>query len=296
MLKSMTGYGRDERRCGSPGYTLICEIRSVNGRFLNISTKLPRILQDEEEEVKKIVRNRISRGKINVHLFCNGMENFPPSFTVDTDLISHYLNLFKELKTKFNLKDEMSVNFLASLPGVFKEEAKEFDKAIALKVMSDVINAALGKVMEMKLSEGRFLLNDIKNRIKKIEGCLREIEDANEKQLEQRRSKLRQKVEGLLPKTFPMDIEERLELEILFWAERLDITEEIVRLKSHLIHFNDTLESEGILGSKLTYITQEISRETNTIASKSMDASISRNVILIKEECERIREQLQNVE
>lgn len=283
----MTGYG--ERQISGDGYTVSCEARSVNGRFLNISIKLPESFQHLEAEIRRAIRSRLSRGSVNVTVEVD--ETVGQEYRVNKDVLDHYVSIFREIREKTNIGRQPDPAVFFSLPGVVEKLEPQADFEIRKATLS-AVDEALDLAVKMRIEEGRNLAKDLRKRLGKIKKCVGRIERRSMAAIKERKRSLKKRIEEFLTEYD----KQRLNLEILTQMDKFDIKEELVRLRSHLDHFKKTLDEPPPIGSKLTYLTQEMQREANTLSAKSMDSSISRYIVLIKEELERIREQLQNVE
>jgi uncharacterized protein (TIGR00255 family) len=283
----MTGYGECE--IGGDGYTVSCEARSVNGRFLNISIKLPESLQSFEQEIRRAIRSKLRRGSVNVTVRVD--ETTPRGYEVNRGILDHYLSLFKELHQEAGTEWSPDPVAFFSLPGVLINPEPEPDLKMRRVILSAVVKS-LDLAVKMRIEEGKSLAKDLRQRLGKIKRCVDRIDRRSTAAIKEKKKTLKRRIEEFLT-----DYDrQRLNLEILMQIDKFDIKEELVRLRSHLSHFRKILDERIPIGSKLTYLTQEMQREANTLSVKSMDGSISLFVISIKEELERIREQLQNVE
>lgn len=292
MVYSMTGFGRaeitkDDVKAG-------VEISSVNGRFCEIQFRLPRFLSPLEPQLKELLSNHISRGKVSYTL--NWEENLPPSSYVklNEEMTDVYHTIFQELKKRYKLSGEIKMESFLNLSELVKVEREECDLAKAWQIVSDVTCIALAEFNKMRGVEGTKLVEDMRGRIESLNRTLAEIEKLTQHNVESYRNKLKSKISTLLQDT-KVD-EDRLALEVALMAERSDITEECVRFKSHNEQFISSLNEGGSIGRRLTFLLQEMNREANTIASKAGNALISQKVVLLKEEIEKLREQVQNIE
>lgn len=287
MLRSMTGYGESE--VSGAQYTVKCEIRSINGRFLTFSIKLPESLQYLEFEIRKAVKAKLRRGTVYITIKID--EAVPESYRLNMDAIGHYTSILEKIKEETGISKEPDPGIFFSLPGVIENVEPEPSSETRETVLTS-IEKAMGQLLKMRVEEGKNLTKDLRERLNKIEDYVGRIEKRSVQSIEERRRRLKERIEEFLTEYD----KERLNLEVLTQIEKYDIKEELVRLKSHLSHFKKGFDEPPPVGSKLIYLTQEMQREANTLAVKSMDASISLDIVLIKEELERIREQLQNVE
>lgn len=291
MIHSMTGYGK--ARITKNKTSVDVEVKSVNSRFFEISLKLPTLLIPYDYELKELIKTKTQRGKLSVviHFKKDGVEN--GFVSIDMNKLSNHLSLIKKIKKAADIREDIKLEHLLENKEIFTSQDTELSKAEFEIVKSSLIKA-LDKLILMKKKEGAELLKDLLNRIEKISRMVTEIEKELGNSINEYYNKLKQRI---LELTHNVEIaEDRLHLELALIADRADITEECVRLKSHLKFFKETLNNEKEPGKKLNFLCQEMNRETNTISSKSISTSIIHSSVLIKEEIEKIREQLQNIE
>ncbi len=292
MLSSMTGYGRGAEEI--EGEKAVVEIRSVNNRFLDLQLKLPRSLNFLEDRIKEVLRRNLSRGKVYYLLTWAGTEEPFSSLKLNEEATEAYYNLLEELKNKFKIQEKIGLNHLIGFPDLLKKEPDEPDVERIWPTVERATLAALSELKKMRGVEGERLTKDILERMDRLRQLEEWVEGEAPKVVERHREVLRTKIENLL--TQAQVDEERLAQEVTIFAERTDITEECVRLKSHIEGFVEISERGGVVGRKLTFLLQEMNREANTMGAKALDAAISQKVVEIKEELEKVREQLQNVE
>lgn len=286
----MTGYGKSSSSKNKISAEV--EIKSVNSRFFEISLKLPSILSPYDYEIRELIKTKVQRGKINVviHFKKDGVEN---GFVIDAGKLSTQLLLIKKVKKVSGIKEDIKLEHLLSSKEIFTIQDTELSKTEFDLVKAALINA-LDKLTQMKKKEGAELSRDFSDRIEKISKRISDIEKDYKKSIEEYHNKLKQRIQELMEN---VEInEDRLNLELALIADRADITEECVRLRSHLKFFKESLKNENEPGKKLNFLCQEMNRETNTISSKSVATSIIHTSVLIKEEIEKIKEQLQNIE
>ncbi len=293
MIVSMTGFGEAEATFGKRIYRI--EIRSVNNRFSEISLKYPKFLSSKDFELKEIVRKKISRGKINININVEGDNEGMSALNADEKLIKEYYELLKKVNAVIGSKDEIKIEHILNFTDVFIKDALGEISDDEFEFVSKLLNKALDDLVSMKIKEGDSLKKDILERIKFIDKESSVITKLSKERMKTERKRLSSKVELLLGDKKVVD-ENRLELEIILLADKIEITEEVIRLKSHNKYFLEYAKSRELAGRRLNFLIQEINREINTIASKSMDAEISQRSAVMKEELEKIREQLQNVE
>ncbi len=291
MIFSMTGYGKGSSDKGN--WFIDADVKSVNSRYLEIYFKLPSSLLSKEYELRDLIKNKIKRGKlsVNIQMKRNGINDDAVLF--DEVKLKNYLTLIKQVKKSAKLPDKLKLDHLLMSKDLFLSGAVELsDKEF--EFVKKTIAQALDNLLEMKSKEGTELAKDFKKRLKNIEKKLDLIEKETISSVNENFEKYKEKVKTLIKDT--SNFNERLELELAILAERSDITEECVRLRSHIKMFLDSLNKEDDPGRKLNFICQEMNRETNTISSKTLSTSITHNSVLIKEEIERMREQIQNIE
>jgi len=286
----MTGFGRAEGKI--KGGTLRIEIKSVNHRFLEVAGRIPPELLIYEEEIKKYLKKKILRGSLSLN-FSYAKEGIDEkSVTVDRKLARRYFNFTRGLGRELGLKDDVGIKDILAFPGVVVyAEAKE-DLSRDWNACKKVLEKAAEKLLLTKVREGKGLLNDILSRIALIEKATQQIEQRARKVIQQYKYRLKGRLKHLLG-----SIEkERLGEEAIIFARNADISEELMRTKSHLAHVRHMLKTEDEVGRKLDFVAQELYRETNTIGAKGNDYLISKEVVIIKAEIEKIREQVQNIE
>lgn len=281
----MTGYGRMEKG----GF--IVEIRSFNHRFLDISIRLPKNLAPLEIEVKKGIQQRFSRGRFEVSITREGKEG-KRFLTLERELAYQYYKLLNDLKKELDLKGEVSLPLIASMKDLVAVAEIEDDPDVAWRDIEGVLHGSAVEVLRMRSEEGEILARDIIGRVDEIERRLERIKDKCPQVVQNYREQLSKRVKGIMGE---MD-ERGLLFEVALFAERCDVTEEIVRAKSHISQIRKAIDAEEPVGKKIDFLLQEIVREVNTISSKANDAEISQEVVEIKGVLERVREQVQNIE
>ncbi|NLC06726.1 MAG: YicC family protein [Syntrophomonadaceae bacterium] len=293
MLRSMTGFGRGEAVV--TGKRITVEIKSVNHRYCEVAIRLPRIYSALEEKIRRTVQARVFRGRLDV--FVNVVQEGEKTalVKVDKELAMAYYNSLRELGELLQISPEITAEQLSHFPGVLVLQEEEDDLDILWSGLEVAINLAMDNLLEMRVIEGNRLNDDIIHRIGKIEQFINEISVQEPKVVNNYRERLSNRVRELINDQFVVD-ESRLATEVAVFAERCNITEELVRLNSHLTQFRQLINSDDSIGRKLDFLVQELHREANTIGSKANDAEISHLVVEIKSELEKIREQIQNIE
>lgn len=293
MIKSMTGFGRGESTDGIHNFNI--EIKTVNHRYNDMVLKIPKHLSYLEEKIKRRIKNRISRGRVEVYINLEYISQSAMEVKVDIPLAKAYKSGLELILEELNLKDEIKLSHIMSLSEIIKTERKELDEDITWDCLKTALDKALEKVIDMREKEGVILKRDMEYQVEKIKKMVKEIEKRSPLVVEEYKEKLKERIRELLDDEYNLD-EERLNNEIAFFADKSDINEEIVRLNSHINQFLQTLENGESIGRKLDFIIQEMNREINTIGSKASDLVIGNYVIDIKSELEKMREQAQNVE
>lgn len=290
-VSSMTGFGRWETRVSGLTYTV--ELRSVNHRYFESSMRLHGAVISSEQKIREILQKSLSRGRVNVSVDINGAAE-AEEVVVDKSRIDAYLRLARTLKKEYGVEGEIDLPTLLTLPEVIVRRSREIKEAEVWPIVEKGLERAIAGLMQMRQREGRTLAADLKARLKAIRESLGRIEKRAAPRSENALKELRGRIEKLLD-GMPVN-EEKMAHEAAFLADRLDCTEEVVRGRSHVDQFLLFLKEGGPVGRKLNFLLQELHREINTIGSKANDAEISQEVVFLKEEVERLREQVQNLE
>jgi uncharacterized protein (TIGR00255 family) len=292
MLSSMTGFGRVDAQID--GRRVTVEIRSVNHRYLEMTCRLPRILAALESRIQETVQKRVTRGKISIAVTMEGEIVGTVAIRVDHDLASRYLELAKDLKETHNLKGDLDIQSLLTLPDVLTREEENFSEEQSWSCLAPALVETLEKFTAMRQREGEALARDLMDRIQAIRATVDRIQTHVPAVVAQVRERLRARLAEISG-----DAEYnryRLEAEVALFADRSDVTEECVRLRSHCDQFAEFVADSQPAGRRLKFLLEEMHREVNTIGSKGQDTEISREVLFLKEEVERIREQVLNIE
>jgi len=292
MMTSMTGYGHGEAVSG--GIAVSAELRSVNGRYLEVVTRLPRQLALRENEVREHVRRKLLRGKITLTLSIERGADGAAPLKVDAASAKAYYRLLNDLRKAVRLKQTVRLEHLLQFSDIFEPRELENTGEKEWDVVQVALDRALDALLVMRKAEGEELQRDFDARLDALSGLVDRIEQLSKAQVPRERERLRERIAQILEHE-PVD-EGRLELELAILAEKLDVTEECVRFRSHLTYFRQAMASPDAAGRKLNFLIQEMNREVNTMGSKSSDADIAHLVVQGKEELEKIREQLQNIE
>ncbi|MZG53952.1 MAG: YicC family protein [Nitrospinae bacterium] len=293
MLISMTGFGRAE--CQKDDYTYQAEVRSVNNRFIEINTRLPKAYMELEQPLKKLIKSYCSRGSINLTISIGNSNENTGEWDVKPNLplATQYVTALNQIRDTLKLEGEIDLKSIAGIRDIIKIEPLAVDPA-KHELIINIATEALTSLQKMREEEGDNLQKDLAQRIDTIENYAAEIESRHPEVIKEYQARLKEKIKNLNEGLDPD--ETRLAQEVALFADRCDVTEEITRLKSHLNQFRNFFNANEPIGRKLEFITQEINREINTTGSKSSDITISNKVIEIKSELEKIREQVQNIE
>ena len=294
MIKSMTGFGRSEYSDGKRN--IICEIRSVNHRYSDITVKMPRRYSFAEDKIKQAVKEKLVRGKVDVSINVENVTESDVVIKLNQLAAKQYFDNLTELKSQFGLTGDIDLELLANMPDVLKavpdvDDEEEITKAILIPV-----SEASKNLEEMRSVEGARLKDDLLHKGETIKGILDQIEERSPLVVREYKDKLRERIAELLDGAAEVP-EDRILTEAAIFADKCAIDEEITRLNSHLLQLKSILNgSEGTVGKKLDFLVQEMNREANTIGSKANDITITNHMLNIKAEIEKIREQVQNIE
>ena len=290
-MYSMTGYGRGEAEVN--GRTLVVELKSVNHRFLDLSIKLPRALLFAEDAMKKAISSRVSRGHIDVFTTYTAPAD-QGALTLNEELAASYLALGNALSDRFGVKNDFTASSLLRQQGVAVESATAVPEEEILSLVLTATDRALDSLIKMRDTEGKAITADVMNKLSEIERLTGLIETRAPLVTAEYRTRLEERIREALSGA---DYDEtRLLTEVALFADKCAIDEEIARLHAHIDHYRKILSTEPTAGRKLDFLTQELNREANTIGSKASDAAIAENVVLLKCEIEKVREQIQNLE
>lgn len=292
MIKSMTGYGA--AKVSADGITVSVDLKSVNNRYLETSVRLPRVYLSLEEDIKNVVKQHISRGKVDVFITIDSSEADSVSVSINRKLAGSYVEAFREISELFSLPFDISSGMVGRIPEVFTVEKTEADNGIVSGILFEALRAAVEDFDLMRAREGEKLLTDIRKRLQTIGGIVDRIELKAEETLIAYRSRLTQKMTEVLSSS-GVD-ETRILSEAAIFADRIAIDEETVRLRSHISQMENFFEAGSPIGKKMDFLIQEFNREANTIGSKCQNSDIAHTVVELKSEIEKIREQIQNIE
>lgn len=292
MVKSMTGFGREH--IVANGREIIVEIRSVNHRYYEFTARTPRSYGYLDEKLKAFLKNGISRGKVEVSVTIYNQEGTNAEIELNESVAKGYLNALRGSAEALDLSDDLTLNSIIRLPDVFTVVKKTDDEEVIWNEVKAVAQVALDRCVQMRLVEGEKMYEDISSRLDYISQTVAKIEEQSPSVSENYRDRLYAKIKEILDDR-NID-EQRVLTEVAIFSEKVAIDEETVRLKSHIAQFRDLICSDEPVGRKLDFLVQELNREVNTIGSKAQDLSITKMVVDLKSEIEKIREQIQNIE
>lgn len=291
MLISMTGFGQGE--ASDDAHTVSVEIRTVNHRFLDYAFKLPRVLNARERDMKERIRKGLARGRIYVTVSVES-EAADRNVQINAPVLEQYLKLLREFAESRNVGGEIDINTLVQLPDAIVTKEEENDIQTLWPLAEKALDAAVEQCRQMRIVEGKALEEDLVARMKTIDGTVGEIEKLVPGVSQRHAESFRKRIEQLMGDV-TVD-EDRLTTELALMADRLDVSEELTRLRSHIAQFNQTIKNGGEVSKKLTYLLQELHREASTIGAKASDSEVIQHGVALKEETEKLREQVQNLE
>jgi len=293
MVRSMTGFGRGTYSENGKEFTV--EIKSVNHRYIDFYIKMPRQIAFLEDKVREVVAKSLFRGKVDIFISFEDRSDDSKSVTLDEALASAYIQAIKKLKEKYGLVDDISVSLVSRFPDVLRIEKNEDDEELLWKVLNNALEMAIASLIQMREKEGNELRNSLLQKADYMEEIITKITQRSPEVVLEYKQKLENRIKDLLNQQ-TID-ENRIAMEVAIFADRCGIDEELVRLGSHLIQLREILNiKKQPVGRKLDFLVQEINREINTIGSKSNDIIITKDVLDLKSETEKIREQIQNIE
>ncbi len=292
MIKSMTGYGRGQGTFS--GGEITVEIKSVNNRYLDCGVKLPRVYSYVEDSVKALVQKHISRGKVDVFITINSSGADNVKITLNRPVVEGYLGVLREMAQEYQIREDISVSLLSRFNDVFLVEKQEEDEDEVKSSILAVVQSALDAYDLMRQREGQVLKQDLLAKAEDILKLVEKVEARSPITVEAYRARLTAKMQEVLENK-QLD-EARIVQEAAIYADKVAVDEETVRLRSHVAQLTGMLNDGGVIGRKLDFLMQEMNREANTIGSKGNDVEQARNVVEIKSELEKIREQIQNIE
>lgn len=292
MVRSMTGYGKAE--AANEKYIFSVELKAVNHRYLDVSIRLPKVINSLENKIRQVVKERLDRGKVDIFINYRKEAGQSGAISYDASMVRGYLDCFSGMEKEFGIVNDIKMSVISRLPNVIVEEEEVFEDEAVWALLSEALNKAIDGFIAEREREGEKLKEDLLSKLSELLAAVEEIEKIYPSILEEYKNKLAGKIEELLGN---MAVEEnRILAEVTLYADKTCVDEETVRLKTHIESMADTLKAGGVCGKKLDFITQEMNREANTILSKSNTMSITDIGILLKTGIEKVREQIQNIE
>ena len=293
MAKSMTGFGIGEFK--DQYYNLSVECKTINHKYLDINPRMPRKLSFLEDKLRFLIKDHLGRGRVDIFVKFETVTSVGSQLVYDAELAKQYYHILKNIKSDFGLEEPISPVDIAKFPDVVKITEAEDDEEMLWNMLSDAANKALENLCNMRIIEGKKLEKDILARADLLERSVCDLEKYTDTIEKEYKDKLYARISELLDDPKVVD-EYRLAQEVAIYADKSNITEEIVRFKSHINQLRDTVTADEFVGRKMDFLIQEMNREVNTMGSKSSDVSIANLVINMKAELEKIREQVQNIE
>ena len=291
-VTSMTGFGRS--KISVSGFEITVEIKAVNHKFFEFSSRVPRAYQFLDEKLKKRCGSKISRGKVEASVLIDDVSGSGTELCINRDYAEAYISALHSLAKEYRIRDDIKVSSLVNNPDIFVLKKKNIDEQLITDSVLSAAGEALEHFVEMRAKEGERLAADVENRADEILKKVEFIESRSPQTVREYRARLEQKIKELIGDV-SVD-EQRLITETAIFADKIAVDEETVRLRSHIASLHGLFESGGVIGRKLDFLVQEMNRETNTIGSKCQDIEITKTVVDIKAEIEKIREQIQNIE
>lgn len=291
MIKSMTGYGKSSITENLREYQI--EIKSINHRYADVNIKMPRTISYLEDDVKKEILKQVNRGKIDVYITYYNNSKEGNEVKINTEIAKLYIQELRNLAEEENLQSNIEVTDIAKFLDVLKIQSNNDDETIKQELL-EAVKQAVDSLIKMRQAEGEKISKDLEKRLCNVEAKVLEISKLSTGLIDDYVVKLEDRIKELL-KTEEID-KSRLAQEVVIYADKCSVEEEITRLKSHISQFRKLLESKEAIGKKLDFLIQEMNRETNTIGSKANNLEITNNVVDVKTELENIREQIQNIE
>lgn len=292
MVKSMTGFGRACKEVD--GYVITVELKSVNHRYFDFSSRCPRQYGFIDDKIKSFVNSKVARGKIDCYVGIEALNTESADVVVNNTLASAYVKALKEISTNYDLKEDFGASTVARFPDVLIVKKADEDEEKIWQLVKTVAEEAIDKFTQMRCVEGKKMYDDVYSRSQFILDTVSFIEERSPQTVKEYNDKLVERVHELLGDV-TLD-ESRILQEVAIYADKVAVAEETVRLRSHIAQLREFISSDEPVGRKLDFLVQEINRETNTIGSKCNDVEIAKKVVEVKAEIEKIREQIQNIE
>ncbi len=294
MIYSMTGFGRGE--FSNDAFDITLEIKSVNNRYCDIIVKMPKKLNVFEDRIKSAIKEKLSRGRIDVYINLDEKSYDNYEVQANYDVLDKYVNVYREIKARYEISEPLTLGMVTRIQEGIDVSYLERGEEEYWEAIEPALQIAIDKIMTMRELEGKKLMEDIIEKTENIKRILSKIEELSPQILEAYRNKTKERISELLKEMNAEVDEVRLANELAIYADKTNINEEIVRIYSHLAQIHSILKAQEPIGRKLDFLIQELNREVNTIGSKSPDIDISNLVIELKSEIEQIREQIQNIE
>lgn len=292
MIKSMTGFGRFE--VSEQNKKITVEMKSVNHRYLDISVRMPKIFNFFDAAIRNKIKEHVARGKVDVYITYEDLSENKTNLKYNSELAKEYLSCFKEMEKQFGIRNDVSVMTLSKCPEVLTMEEQEANEEELWLLVSQALKGACEKLVESRVIEGEHLRDDLITKLEGMTGVVDFISERSPQVFEEYRANIRNQVEELLDST-SID-EARIATEVVLFADKMCVDEELVRLKSHIDKMKADLIEGGDIGRKLDFLAQEMNREANTILSKANDLEVTNKGIDLKTDIEKVREQIQNIE
>ncbi|MGV8146478.1 MAG: YicC/YloC family endoribonuclease [Alkaliphilus sp.] len=293
MLKSMTGFGRGESQL--EGRKFFLEIKTLNNRYLDIIIRMPKSYTYLEEKIKKLIKASVRRGRVEIYVKRENTKELDCRVVPNLLLAKEYAEALGVISDEISMRDDITLSFLSRFPDVLSVEKIEEDETVVWNCMSEAIVNAMEKANTMRIIEGEQIKTDIISRLDVIIELLAELKCKAPEVVLEYKEKLNSRIKELLDSSIVVD-EGRISTEVAFFADKSSIDEELVRFDSHIHQLANTLNEDDSVGRKLDFLLQEMNREVNTIGSKANNLVITKHVVKIKSELEKIREQVQNIE
>ena len=293
MAISMTGFGRGEHKDENYHFTVEC--KTINHRYLDINIRMPRKISFFEEKIRNHVKKFIKRGRVDIYVGMQLVGESEVSLNLDLNLAKEYFDILSKIEEITGAKNDITVSNISKFPDVIKVEEKSEDEEVIWKSLQPALNESIDTVSKMRAVEGEKLAQDIEMRCGLMQDYISQVEKLSHTVAAEYKEKLSARVKEMLEGSVVLD-ENRLSQEVAFFADRSSITEEVVRFNSHIIQLKDTIKSNDSIGRKIDFLIQEMNREANTVGSKSSNIEITKTVVEVKSELEKIREQIQNIE
>ncbi|GAA0612729.1 YicC family protein [Virgibacillus siamensis] len=293
MVRSMTGYGKDVIHKGDTTVTI--EVRSVNHRFLDVAVKLPRTILFLEDKIKKVMRTYVQRGHVDIYIQIDGDGMIQKELKTDWNMLAQYMEHFDRAKQQYDLEGTIPASVMTMIPDLMTVQEVEMETDAISEIVLTGVHHACERMVDMRTKEGEFLFHDLQNRSNVIEETVHHLQSLRETVTMEYHDRIQERLQYYIEDNKVVD-RARMHQEIALLAEKGDISEETTRLMSHVSHFLEITYQQEAMGRKLDFIIQEMHREANTIGSKSTDPKIGKQIVSLKSNIEKMKEQVQNIE